>query len=275
MIASVFRHIPSFKGKKRLLRLISQSKIQSASDVLVKGKYQCQYRLPNLKEPVAFDIYSNGIYEQETHDLLFNSLPPNAVLLDLGANIGSVTIPLCKRRPDIQSYCIEAAPWVFEYLSGNLAANNLANVTALHRALYFKDDETLKFYSPKDGFGKGSLSPVFTQEGTDVLTITLDTLIQKWKISKVDFIKIDVEGYESFVFKGGENLLKKDDAPVILFEFADWAENLAAGAKAGDAQRILKGFGYNLYIFNNDGSFTPVNDILTAGNFMLFARKDR
>jgi hypothetical protein len=135
------------------------------------------------------------------------------------------------------------------------------------------DDETFKFFSPKDEFGKGSLSPVYTKEGADVLTITVDTLIQKWEISKVDFIKIDVEGYEYYAFKGAETLLRKEGAPGILFEFADWAENLASELKAGAAQRILKDFGYELFIFNVDQSLTPINDILTEGNFMLFAKK--
>jgi FkbM family methyltransferase len=274
MISSIFRNIPPFKGKNRLIRFISRNKLKHARDILIKGKYQCKYFLPNLKEALAFDIYTNGIYEQETHDFLFNSLPENAVFLDLGANIGSVTIPLCKRRSDVRAYCVEAAPWIAEYLTRNLAVNNLQKVTTVHRALYMKDDETFKFFSPKDEFGKGSLSPVYTQDGTDVLTITVDTLIQQWGLNKVDFIKIDVEGYEYYTFKGAEKLLKKADAPVILFEFADWAENLATGLKAGDAQRILKEYGYNLFIFNNDRSFTPIKDILTAGNYMLFARKE-
>ena len=97
--------------------------------------------------------------------------------------------------------------------------------------------------------------------------------LDDYALEAVGFIKIDVEGYEHYAFKGAENLLRKDDAPGILFEFADWAENLASGLKAGDAQRILKDFGYDLFIFNVDQSITPINDILTEGNFMLFAKK--
>jgi len=275
MISSIFRNIPPFKGKKRLLRLITRNKISNASDVLVKGKYGCKYYLPNLSEAIAFDVYTNGIYEQETHDFLYGSLPPNATLLDLGSNIGTVTIPLCKRRPDIKSYCVEAAPWVADYLTKNIEVNQLKNVTIFRRALYMKDDETFKFFSPKDEFGKGSLSPIYTQDGTDVLTITVDTLIQKSGLKKVDFIKIDVEGYEYYAFKGAEKLLKGNDAPPILFEFADWAENLANGRRAGDAQQFLKECGYNLFIFNDDQTLTPVNGILAEGNYMLFAKKQR
>jgi len=63
----------------------------------------------------------------------------------------------------------------------------------------------------------------------------------------VDFIKIDVEGYEYHVFKGAETTLSRPDAPDILFEFVDWAEEKAAGIAIGDAQRILKSYGYRIF----------------------------
>jgi FkbM family methyltransferase len=47
------------------------------------------------------------------------------------------------------------------------------------------------------------------------------------KVNKVNFIKIDVEGYEYTVFKGGKELLSQDDAPDIFLEFVDWAEGLS------------------------------------------------
>jgi FkbM family methyltransferase len=274
MISTIFRNIPSFKGKKRLLRFISQSKLASAKNFLVKGKYGCKYYLPNLKEALAFDIYTNGIYEQETHDFLFRSIGKNAVFLDLGANIGSITIPLCKRRPDIKAVCVEAAPWLADYLKRNLEVNELKNVTCIQKALYKQDNETFKFFSPQDEFGKGSLSPVYTKDGIDVSTITVDTILREHGIEKVGLIKIDVEGYEYYAFKGAEKLLTSENAPDILFEFADWAENLAQDITSGDAQQFLKKCGYNLYIFNTDQSLTPIENVISTGNYMLFASKN-
>ena len=109
------------------------------------------------------------------------------------------------------------------------------------------DDQVLNFYSPGREYGKGSFSPVYTDLPEQVKTISLDTLLIKENIAKVDFIKVDVEGYEYFVFKGAASLLQQEIAPDILFEFLDWAEDRVPGRKKGDAQKLLREYGYTLY----------------------------
>ena len=210
-------------------------------------KYNCTYLLPNIQENVGFDIFINGAYEPEIQDLICKLLPANGCLLDLGANIGSIIAPVALRRPDIFAVGVEAAPWIFTYLEKNISKNDLKNVRLINKALFDQDDIELDFFSPHDKFGKGSLSPVFTQEGIKIKTKKVDTLIKDLQIEKADLIKIDVEGFEYFVFKGAENLLKRPDAPVIIFEFVDWAEESAMGLKAGSAQRLLMEMGYSLY----------------------------
>jgi FkbM family methyltransferase len=52
----------------------------------------------------------------------------------------------------------------------------------------------------------------------DVPVISLDEYIIREKISKINLIKIDVEGWELFVLKGATNLLSSDDAPVLMID---------------------------------------------------------
>ncbi|MEO5891099.1 MAG: FkbM family methyltransferase [Ferruginibacter sp.] len=243
----LFRSLPLFKGKSRLARLLLSNAVKNQKDIEISGRYHCKYLLPNIVENVGFDIFINGQYEPEIHDLLFRLLPENGCFLDLGANIGSTVIPLCKRRADITAVAVEAAPWVFSYLQKNIALNDLKNVQLINNALFNEDDRELDFFSPMEKFGKGSLSPVFTQEGVKVKTRRVDTLVNDLKLSKVDLIKIDVEGFEYFVFKGAEDLLSAADAPPIIFEFVDWAEQQAMGLQPGAAQQLLVEMGYTLY----------------------------
>lgn len=65
------------------------------------------------------------------------------------------------------------------------------------------------------------MSPVFEKKGQLVNTITLAKLIADYKVDDIGMIKVDVEGFEYFVFKGGESVLRKCNAPDILFEFVD------------------------------------------------------
>jgi FkbM family methyltransferase len=273
LIDAFFRKLPVFRGKERLARTLFKNSLGKRKDILIKGKLGCEYILPNIVENIGFEIFTNGIYEQVTSDFIVSRLPPNGVFLDLGANIGAITIPLKARRKDIKVVCVEAAPWIYSYLEQNLKKNQVTNVHAFNRALYYSDHEILNFYSPEEKFGKGSLSPVFTNSIIPVTTIKVDTLVTELGISKVDLIKIDVEGYEYHVFRGAAALLGRDDAPDIIFEFVDWAEEAAEGATAGDAQKILVEMGYRIFYFSENGIGQEVQGILGKGFFMLFATK--
>src|SRR5687768_13413632 len=113
-MSTLFRMLPHFKGKTRLGRVCFAKSIKNDQDIQVLGKYGCKYLLPNLCEILALDIFLNGIYEPETNQFLVNAIPKNATVLDLGANIGSVTIPLAIKRNDLRIICVEASPYVFK-----------------------------------------------------------------------------------------------------------------------------------------------------------------
>lgn len=272
ILDALFRKLPVFKGKVRLAKFLFSRSQTRRKDVIVNGKYGCRYRLPNLLENISFEVFINGIYEEVTSDFFVRRLPQDGVFLDLGANIGTITIPLKQRRTDARIVCVEAAPWLLGYLEDNLSRNRFTDVRTIGKALYDKDDVVLEFYSPDEKFGKGSLSPVYTREGVKVTTITLDTLVRQMGLDKTHLIKIDVEGYEYHVFKGGSGLLGGQDAPDILFEFAGWAEE-QAGLKKGSAQQILKDYGYSLFEFDEGGSLHPLEGIMADGNAMLLATK--
>jgi predicted RNA methylase len=55
-------------------------------------------------------------------------LPPGATILDVGANIGQVTVPVAAARPDCRVFAFEPIPVTAECLRRNVRANGLANV---------------------------------------------------------------------------------------------------------------------------------------------------
>jgi hypothetical protein len=124
----------------------------------------------------------------------------------------------------------------------------------------------LPFYAPDELNGKGSFSPVFTNESQLITTIRLDEFFLSNKI-KPDLIKVDVEGYELLVLKS----LSKADIQhcTVLFEFVDWAEE-AANFKIGEAQKYLIDNGFALGRFSNDERLTKE---LTSGSEMIVARR--
>ncbi len=272
MLDKFFRELPSFKGKRRLATSLFSKKISDSKNILIEGKNSCKYHLPNLKETVGFEIFVNGIYESDTIDLLSRLIPPKGHLIDVGANIGAILVPLCSSRKDIHAIGIEAAPWIFDYLNKNVSINNIRNVRLFNNALFDKDGVEIDFYSPSEKFGKGSLSPVFSQTAIKVTSVTLDSIVKENNMQYVDAVKIDVEGFEYFVFKGASTLLSSERAPHLVFEFVDWAEQQAMGLRPGAAQEYLLNIGYELFVIQGK-KLVKLDNILQSGSYNLLASK--
>jgi hypothetical protein len=68
-------------------------------------------------------------------------------------------------------------------------------------------------------------------------------------IGEVTMMKIDVEGWESRVLKGGAYCLSRDDAPVLQVEFTDVAA-LSAGSSCTELYRTLEAFGYRMFTYD-------------------------
>lgn len=262
-----------FRGKQRLSRLLFHSAIRKHKDLIVEGKYGCKYQIPNLREVIGFELFINGIFEDEHINLIKNRLPPNGIFIDLGANIGSIMVPICKSRPDVKAIAVEASSSMVTYLKSNLSINNISNCSVEHKAVWKLSDKELSFYSPEEQYGKGmvAIAPMQSKIET-VSTISIDALCEKYLLNKVDFIKVDIEGFEYFAFRGGVQMLKKENAPDILFEFIASSEEAADYLEPGDAQSILMSYGYTLYTIK-ETRLVPLVKPMTKSYAMIFASK--
>jgi FkbM family methyltransferase len=207
-----------------------------------------KYLIPSLRESVGFCLLVDGVYESEILDFIFSCIS-GGTIIDVGANIGCITIPVAHQLGSkVQIVAVEASPKVFDYLKRNIAANNLENVILLNCAITATDYSHVQFYEPPSThFGMGSIAPQFHDKPITVGTRTLDSILADLKIDHVDLIKVDVEGYESFVFQGAHKLLTSAHPPIIIFEFCDWAEERVTNLEIGDSQRTLVEYGYSIY----------------------------
>lgn len=277
IIAPVFARLPRFKGKHRLARLILGNSLNVKNRV-IKTPDGCQFFVPSLREPIGFSLLIDGVYEPNSLHLILKKLTKDAVFLDIGANIGCFSITTAKllEAQNILVLAIEASPTIFRYLQDNVKANLLTNVKAFNLAATEKDQSNINFYeAPLDKFGMGSLGAQFNNSAIQVKTKTIDSIINLEEINKVDLLKVDVEGYESSVFLGARRLLTSPDAPIVIFEFCDWAEARNPNVKVGDAQRILIDFGYKIYRLKDYlvGGGKPLEYVLVEGFDMLVAVK--
>ena len=232
--------------------------------ILPKGIH---YSVPNLEEIVSLELYVNGIYEKSTIDFICNSIPYCGVFFDVGANIGALCLEVAIARPDITVNAFETSPSVFNYLKKNKEQNNTNNLYIFNLAIHEINNIELPFYSTLNQNGKGSFSPVFTDIPESVKTIRLDEFIYNNNIL-ASFIKVDVEGYAILVFRSLSNFSDLSKT-ILLFEFVDWAENLAKFEK-GAAQAYLLEQGFQLISLSTN---SPILKELIFGNDMIIAIK--
>lgn len=168
--------------------------------------------------------------------------------MDVGANIGSLAIPIAKARPNVSIVCIEADPNIHRLLKENVDRNGCSRIQVVSCVVGAIDGQIVAFYrAPEDQFGMGSLGPQFNVEPIRLEQRSLDAVLDGRDIQQVDVIKIDVEGGELGVLRGSLRLLAAKRPPSIVFEFSDWAEARIFDQQPGDAQSFLLANDYRIF----------------------------
>lgn len=128
-------------------------------------------------------------------------LKPGDTVVDVGANIGAVTIQAAKLvGPTGQVIAIEAHPRTYAFMLGNIRLNDCTNVTPINSAV----GDTRGTVGFSDDPKHDDLNHVVS-DGIQVPIDTLDNLIGG---GPVDLLKVDVEGYERLVLEGAQHLLR-------------------------------------------------------------------
>jgi FkbM family methyltransferase len=145
-------------------------------------------------------------------------LPEGSVLLDVGANIGLYTVPasrLVGSRGRVVGF--EAHPRIYGFLSSNVARNCHGNVTLENVAVGCGSGEAnIVFDARNPGETRVALGE---EAGESVPVISLDDYCMRHDLRRVDYIKIDVEGYEARVLRGAQRVLGDNDRILVQTEY--------------------------------------------------------
>jgi FkbM family methyltransferase len=145
------------------------------------------------------------------------SLSSNTVF-DIGSYTGVYALVAAKSNRKLKVNAFEPNPDLFSALEKNLKLNRIRNVKSEQMALDDQPGEAYLYLNHDIHTSIGSLIQSSTA-GKKVLVrkTTLDIYCENYSINSVDLIKIDVEGYETNVLKGGSSIIKKS-SPIILME---------------------------------------------------------
>ena len=193
----------------------------------------------DLKEGIDLGIFL-GIKNEKNLFKIKNYIDPKKknTIVDIGANIGSVSLPLAKLFHSSTIISVEPTYYAFSKLKKNLSLNpNLKKRIRIYNSFISNKKRKINFIHSSWNF---SSDPKKHKVHLGILkqasnkTLSLSELIKKQK-RKIDLIKIDVDGYEIDVLRSGKEIINKYK-PVIYFEFAPY---------------LYKEFGYSSKILIN------------------------
>ncbi|RMH10805.1 MAG: FkbM family methyltransferase [Armatimonadetes bacterium] len=178
------------------------------------------------------------------HDLrvLQTLLRGGDTLIDIGANVGSHCIPLAKRLGNTtRVYAFEAHPRVFQYLQANAKLNRLTNLHLYPYALGEREGEVRFTDLHTDDLNR------VASENADAPVIGVPMRpLDSFECAQqpITLIKLDVEGYELFVLRGGEQALHQTQ--LLYVEVCD-SHTESYGYRVRDLATFLRERGWQLY----------------------------
>jgi FkbM family methyltransferase len=201
---------------------------------------------PSLDKGVELSLFETGTYEKGTIQLLGKYLKPGSRFLDIGANIGFMSVIASKvvGKSGIV-YAVEANPGTVPILQTNIELNDCKNVEVLPIALSDVQGTAILFENWEVNRGGASLiSQSDNQEGIEVKMERLDDLFDE--NTAVNLVKIDVEGFEPQVIRGGMNWFRKQ-LPVFIIEVSEKREK-EIGPSPAEIWKLVQTIGdYRFY----------------------------
>lgn len=224
------RYSKGYRLPQWLYRKMIYKKALATTSVRVKMRLghviELKPTCPYLKRVII-----NRAYHDDDVFSLSQFIERGAVILDIGANIGLFSCAYAHYYRDLAPtlYAIEAIQSNFLQLNKNIEINKLTNVYA-ERLAFGNHNGSLKFSLPSSDFignavsdsiigSKNASAHLKNNPYTEEVPMqTLDYWVQTKDLKRCDFIKIDIEGAELSVLRGGLNFLKAT-RPIIQCEF--------------------------------------------------------
>jgi FkbM family methyltransferase len=175
--------------------------------------------LINTQNIYTLSIIDNGYIEKAICKILEDNLLPGNVFVDIGANIGFLTLLGCHLTGNNgYVYAFEANPEVYKTLEENIMINGYKKKTILYNKAVHSENTRLQFTwnTHRDGSGRivTEVQSGLAQNHCEIDAIALDSILSG---KKIDFIKIDVEGSEPYVLDGMKKIIQSNkDMKVIL-----------------------------------------------------------
>ncbi|MEH2051634.1 FkbM family methyltransferase [Nostoc sp.] len=241
------------------------------NNLLMNRGYQIR-RLPNFREDTIID---SSIDQKKIFNIL--NIKPSTIF-DVGANVGQTAVAYNHTFPNCNIYSFEPSYKFYNEMlskcinSSNIHPINVALDSKIGKATFFDTDgQTASLLPPSSDVANFYPQQYFdVKEKKSVETDTIDNFCLNHNISYIDILKLDVQGFEDHVLKGGENMLNKGNISLIFSEVS-FVKIYANQCLFFELCTYLDSFNYRL--FNIYEMVRGANGVL-VGSDALFIKND-
>ncbi len=214
------------------------------------------------KGQIAFGIFTKQFEKQEI-DSFQRIIKPGMTIVDAGANIGLYSLiasQLIGSKGRVFSF--EPSKETFQRLTDNIKLNGFNNITPFNNGLGDKPNEKLilrqdignedaeRYLFPNNKSPDVKLENMNTiQTEEEVIIDTLDNCLKNLNIPKINFLKIDTEGYEYYILKGAKTILQNSPEIIIFMECTELGTSRASTTQK-EVFTILKDHDLNIFYWD-------------------------
>jgi len=231
--------------------------------------------LVRADEDLGRDVYFFREYEPWDSSFIMRNLLPTDICLDVGANVGFYAISLAIKAREGEVHAFEPTTFNYHVLALNALSNRLSNLVINNCAVGARNEE-VEFFVAQDG---GFSSTVDTGrrrivEKTRVRMVTLDSYCSEVGLSRVDFLKVDVEGAEPKVITGARQLLLNGERKprLIMLELHEGMLR-EFDSSVREMNAVMEAYGYHPFVCI-EGGLVPLADVQHFQAQNVFFRSD-
>jgi len=242
------KFLVSFLGVKTYLRIVSKTYIKLTDMGFLKDKYPELFFLDQL-------------------------IQPNWTCIDIGSNLGYYSNRIHKKLKTGMLYAVEPIPLFVEVWEKNINHTAL-NVELFNVALGEENKEVIMSIPMKNGVVRHGLTQIDESSDSEIEKVISYSVQMKRSedvfgfLQEIDFIKIDVEGYEQFVLTSMKTILE-DKKPIIQAE-------IGGKENRKNTYDLLIGMGYEMYyLVNHKLTVLSESKFSNLSQDIYFVHKDR
>ncbi len=257
----------SFGGQSCLLQSILRRVFRLVKHEVMVPDFDGSFRMRlRLSEHMQRRIFWMGYYSTDIVALLDRLLKPGMIIVDVGANIGEITLVAAQRIGRAgKVIAFEPVSAIADRLAEHVRINNLSQVLVRREALGGASNGRIPIYASCGQFfsdeNQGLASLYGESAGQNpieyVNVTTLDDATASLSLARVDLIKIDIEGGELACLKGAADMLRRF-RPMLIVEVQEFSAR-QAGWSVEELFEYLRGFGYEFFTIGPRGRLSALD----------------